>query len=91
MFRYSYRKDSNIIHKRKLYHYSNEGVASWYDFAIAIMELGKSDCKVNQYKQRLSYSCKKTSFFGLNKSKIKTDFNIEIPYWRDSLERCIRN
>jgi len=73
-----------------LYHYSNEGVASWYDFAISIMELGGQNCKVNpiQTKDYLTLA-KRPQYSVLNKSKIKTDFKIEIPYWRDSLKDCI--
>lgn len=76
--------------RTSLYHYSNEGVASWYDFAKAILELGKIEGEIlpitsNEYKtlaERPAYSV-------LDKSKIKKDFNIKIPYWRESLERCL--
>lgn len=74
----------------EIYHYSNEGVASWYDFAKQIMELSDSKCKINPIltvdyptpAQRPHYSI-------LNKSKIKSKFNIDIPYWRDSLKDCL--
>lgn len=73
-----------------LYHYSNEGVASWYDFAIAIMELGNVNCKVNPIQTKdYPTLAKRPHYSVLNKSKIKTDFKIEIPYWRDSLKDCI--
>ena len=80
----------NISNNGNLYHYSNEGVASWYDFAISIMELGGANCKVNpiQTKDYLTLA-KRPQYSVLNKSKIKTDFKIEIPYWRDSLKDCI--
>ena len=73
-----------------LYHYSNEGVASWYDFAISIMELDGVNCKVNpiQTKDYLTLA-KRPQYSVLNKSKIKTAFKIEIPCWRDSLKDCI--
>ncbi|SEB42465.1 dTDP-4-dehydrorhamnose reductase [Tenacibaculum sp. MAR_2009_124] len=82
--------DKNLSKTSKIYHYSNEGVASWYDFAKSIMELGEIDCKLIPIEtkdyptlaQRPSYSL-------LNKSKIKRDFSIEIPHWRDSLKQCI--
>jgi dTDP-4-dehydrorhamnose reductase len=79
-----------ISNNGNLYHYSNEGVASWYDFAISIMELGGQNCKVNpiQTKDYLTLA-KRPQYSVLNKSKIKTDFKIEIPYWRDSLKDCI--
>ena len=80
----------NISANGKIYHYSNEGVASWYDFATAIMELGSLDCKVRPIETKdYPTPAKRPHYSVLNKTKIKTDFNIEIPYWRDSLEKCI--
>ena len=80
----------NICKNGKLYHYSNEGVASWYDFAISIMKIGGENCKVNPIQTK-NYPtlAKRPQYSVLNKSKIKTDFKIEIPYWRDSLKDCI--
>lgn len=80
----------NISKNGNLYHYSNEGVTSWYDFAISIMELGGVNCKVKpiQTKDYLTLA-KRPQYSVLNKSKIKTDFKIEVPYWRDSLKDCI--
>ena len=73
-----------------LYHYSNEGVASWYDFAISIMELGVENCKVKPIQTKdYPTLAKRPQYSVLNKSKIKTAFKIEIPYWRDSLKDCI--
>jgi dTDP-4-dehydrorhamnose reductase len=74
-----------------LYHYSNEGLASWYDFAFSIMELGEENCNVKpiQTKDYITLA-KRPQYSVLNKSKIKTDFKIEIPYWRNSLKDCIR-
>jgi dTDP-4-dehydrorhamnose reductase len=85
-------KDSSvdISENGSLYHYSNEGVASWYDFAISIMELGGKNCKVNPIQTKdYPTLAKRPQYSVLNKSKIKTDFKIEIPYWRDSLKECI--
>ena len=74
-----------------LYHYSNEGVASWYDFAISIMELGGVNCKVKPIQTKdYPTLAKRPQYSVFNKSKIKTDFKIEIPYWRDSLKDCIK-
>ena len=81
----------NISKNGNLYHYSNEGVASWYDFAISIMELGGVNCKVKPIQTKdYPTLAKRPHYSVLNKSKIKTDFEIEIPYWRDSLKDCIR-
>ena len=85
-----YSKELNINHKGNLYHFSNEGVASWYDFSIAIMALGKIDCHVKPIETKdYPTAAKRPHFSVLNKSKIKKDFEIEIPYWRDSLAKCI--
>lgn len=81
----------NISAKGKIYHYSNEGVTSWYDFATTIMELGSINCKVKPIETKdYPTQAKRPHFSVLNKSKIKLDFKIEIPYWRNSLEKCIK-
>lgn len=74
----------------KVYHYSNEGVASWYDFAKTIMELSGSNCKVEAIRT-IDYptSAKRPKYSVFDKTKIKKDFKIEIPYWKDSLKECI--
>ncbi|MGK0420382.1 MAG: dTDP-4-dehydrorhamnose reductase [Polaribacter sp.] len=86
----AYSKETNINAKGNVYHYSNEGVASWYDFAKAIMELGKIACEVRPIETKdYPTAAKRPSFSVLNKTKIKKDFEIKIPYWRDSLAICI--
>ena len=79
-----------ISNKGKVYHYSNEGVASWYDFAITVMELSGSNCKVEPI-QTTDYPtlAKRPHYSVLNKNKIKKDFTIDVPYWKDSLKDCI--
>ena len=74
----------------KVYHYSNEGVTSWYDFACSVMELSGSNCKVKAI-QTIDYPtiAKRPHYSVLNKAKIMNDFNIEIPYWKESLKDCI--
>jgi len=80
----------NISKNGNLYHFSNEGVASWYDFAISIMELGGENCKLKPIQTKdYPTLAKRPHFSVLNKSKIKADFKIEIPNWRDSLKDCI--
>lgn len=70
-----------------IYHYSNEGAVSWYDFAQAIFELGNITVEVKPLKTS-EYPTKATrpAFSVMDKTKIKTTFGIEIPYWRDSLK-----
>ena len=80
----------NISKNGNLYHFSNEGVTSWYDFAISIMELGGVNCKVKPIQTKdYPTLAKRPQYSLLNKSKIKTDFKIQIPYWKDSLKECI--
>ncbi len=73
-----------------IYHYSNEGVCSWYDFAMEIMELAGLKCKVvpittSQYP----LPAKRPAYSVLNKSKIKSVFGLEIPYWKKSLRELL--
>ena len=86
----AYDIEMKINSKGNLYHFSNEGVASWYDFSHAIMDLGNLDCRVKPIETKdYPTLAKRPHYSVLNKSKIKTDFNIQIPYWRDSLAQCI--
>ena len=76
--------------KGKLYHFSNEGVTSWYDFARAIMEFGELECKVIPIETKdYPAAARRPPYSVLNKAKIKADLGIEIPHWRDSLKECI--
>jgi dTDP-4-dehydrorhamnose reductase len=74
-----------------IYHYSNEGVTSWFDFAKAIFDISEISVKVNPIPGS-AYPTKATrpAFSVMDKSKIKNTFSIEIPYWRDSLVECIK-
>ncbi len=83
-------KNNTLSSNGNLYHYSNEGVASWYDFAKEIMILGDNDCKVKPIETKdYPTPAKRPHYSILNKSKIKIDFDIEIPFWKDSLKECI--
>jgi len=77
--------------KVEIYNYSNEGVLSWYDFAKEIMKMAKLNCKVKAIETyQYPTPAKRPHFSLLNKNKIKTTFNIEIPYWKDGLDDCLR-
>ncbi len=77
--------------KVELYNYSNEGVLSWYDFAKEIMKMSKQECKVNPIETKAYPTpASRPHFSLLNKSKIKETYNIEIPYWKDGLDRCLK-
>jgi len=76
---------------RGVYHYSNEGAASWYDFALAIMELAQLPCKVNPIEtEAYPTPAKRPPYSVLNKSKWKAAFGQVIPHWRESLGECLR-
>ena len=73
------------------YHYSNEGVASWYDFAKAIFDLKDLDCKVLPIKtEAYPTPAKRPPFSIMDKSRIKEKLRVEIPYWRYSLSQAIQ-
>lgn len=79
--------------KTGVYHFSNEGVCSWYDFSKMIAEYsGTTACNIQP-----CYSCdfpspvKRPAYSVLDKSKIKATFGVEVPYWTDSLKKCISN
>jgi dTDP-4-dehydrorhamnose reductase len=76
--------------KTATYHYSNEGVISWYDFSKAIFELSNIDIKINPIQTK-DYPTKaiRPHYSVLDKTKIKKDFDIMIPYWKDSLKECL--
>ena len=75
-----------------VYHYSNEGVASWYDFAFNIFNLARINCKLKPIRSKdYPTPAKRPSFSVLDKSKIKSTFQIEIPHWQDSLSKAIQN
>lgn len=74
----------------KIYHYSSEGVCSWYDFAKKIIEYTEITCQIKPVKSSEYKTKAHRPFYSVfDKSKIKTDFNIQIPYWQDSLKKCI--
>ncbi len=73
-----------------IYHYSNEGVCSWYDFALAIHRIAKISCAVEPVESKDFVTLATRPHFSvLNKSKIKTVFGLKIPYWLDSLEKTV--
>ena len=79
--------------KTGIYHYSNEGVCSWFDFTKKIAEYsGQTNCTIRPcHSEEFPSPVKRPSFSVLDKTKIKETFNLEIPYWTDSLKKCIKN
>ncbi len=74
-----------------IYHFTNEGVCSWFDFTVAIHELaGVKNCKVSPIlSEEYAYKTPRPHYSVLDKSKFKKTFGVEIPYWMDGLRRCM--
>ena len=74
-----------------IYHYSGEGAISWYDFAMAIRDICGYSCKVtpcltSDYRSK----ARRPQYSVLDKSLVKKTFGVDVPYWRDSLEECLK-
>lgn len=75
---------------QEIYHFSNEGAVSWFDFAKAIMDLANLSCHVDPIESMAFPTKARRPYYSvLNKEKIKNDYQIQIPYWRDSLSETI--
>jgi len=73
-----------------VYHYSNEGKTTWYEFASKVMELAKLDCKVNPIPtNEYPTPAARPKYSVLDKTKIKETFTLPVPQWEESLENCI--
>ncbi|MCJ8328003.1 MAG: dTDP-4-dehydrorhamnose reductase [Campylobacterales bacterium] len=77
--------------KVEIYNYTNEGVLSWYDFSKEIMKMAKIKCQINPIETyQYPTPANRPHYSLLNKSKIKKEFNISIPFWKDSLDKCLK-
>ena len=89
----------DIVENRKyegndgIYHFSNEGVCSWYDFTKKIAEIaGNTECDIQPcHSDEFPSPVKRPSYSVLDKTKLKETFGIKIPYWTDSLKKCMSN
>ena len=82
-------KDAEI--EGGIYHYSNEGIGSWYDFAVAIFELEQINCSVRPIvSSEYPTPAARPSFSVLNKQKIRDAFGWSIPHWRVGLQECLK-
>jgi len=79
--------------KNGIYHYSNEGVCSWFDFTKMIAEIaGNTDCDIQPcHSDEFPSPVKRPAFSVLDKTKVKDTFEIKVPYWTDSLRKCMSN
>jgi len=84
-------KELELLEGINLYNFSNEGVCSWYDFAKEIVELKNIDCRINPIETKnYPLPAPRPAYSILNKDKIKTQLNTSIPYWKDSLKKCLK-
>ena len=76
-----------------VYHYSNEGVCSWYDFTKMIAQYaGNTECDIRPcHSDEFPSPVKRPAYSVLDKTRIKSVFGIEVPYWTDSLQKCLKN
>ena len=80
----------NLLNRQGIYHYSNEGVCSWYDFAKEICALSGNSCDIQPcHSDEFPSKVKRPHFSVLDKTKVKKTFGITVPYWKDSLVKCI--
>jgi len=83
-------QNDQFKNRKGVYHYSNEGVCSWYDFAKAINEYFGNDCHIRPcHSDEFPAKVTRPHYSVLDKTNIKNDFGIEIGYWRDSLCKCV--
>ena len=83
---------NQIAFNAGIYHYSNEGVCSWYDFAEEIVKETGLDCKIYPVLSKEYPTVAQRPFYTvLDKKKIKENYNINIPHWRTSLKKCIKH
>lgn len=82
--------EEDLLHHQGIYHFSNEGVCSWYDFAREICELSGNRCDIQPcHSDEFPSRVERPHFSVLDKTKVKETFGIKIPYWKDSLKKCI--
>lgn len=83
-------ENPTISAKGNVYHYSNEGAISWFDFAHAIIELSGIACTIEPVdSSQFPTAARRPNYSVMDKGKIKADFGVKIPYWRESLKACI--
>lgn len=82
--------ERNQLSKQGIYHFSNEGAISWYDFAHEICELSGNTCDIQPcHSDEFPSKVRRPHFSVLDKTKIKETFGIRVPYWKDSLKVCL--
>lgn len=83
--------EQDKMDRQGVYHFSNEGVCSWYDFAREICAMSGHVCEIRPcHSDEFPSKVRRPSFSVLDKTKIKETFDIQIPYWKDSLQKCMQ-
>lgn len=82
--------ETGQLDKEGIYHYSDEGVCSWYDFAIEIAGMSGNSCDIRPcHSDEFPTKAERPHFSVLDKTKVKKTFGVVVPYWKDSLRRCV--
>lgn len=89
----NYESEGATFFNTGIYHYSNEGVCSWFDFTKMIAKMAGNDgCDIRPcHSDEFPSKVKRPAYSVLDKTKVKDVFGVEVPYWTDSLETCLRN
>lgn len=83
--------ESRQLDKCGVYHFTDEGVCSWFDFAKEICAMSGNECNIQPcHTDEFPTKAERPHYSVLDKTKVKTTFGLSIPYWRDSLVRCIK-
>ena len=86
---------ASIVQKRQLsltgtYNFTDEGVTSWYDFAVAICRMSGNECDIRPCtSQQYPTKARRPHYSVLDKSRVKDVFGVSLPWWQDSLRKCI--
>lgn len=82
--------ENRALDHKGIYHYSNEGVCSWYDFAREICEMSGNKCDIEPcHSDEFPSKVARPAYSVLDKSKVKATFNVSVPHWKESLAKCI--
>lgn len=82
--------EERMLDNKGIYHYSNEGVCSWYDFAREICEMSGNECDVQPcHSDEFPSKVARPAYSVLDKTKVKTTFGVSVPHWKESLAKCI--
>ena len=91
VIQYSVQQKASEARDSNIFHYSNDGITNWYEFAIAIKDLSGKNCLVNPITTaQYPTPAKRPLYSVMDTSKIRNTFHIAIPFWKDSLVKCLQ-